>query len=154
MKGFLRFLGLADGGPDGVLYAPPGDASTIVGTGMTMKGEIKGPGSVVMLGAFEGDILLDGTLVVLLVLGGAWFWYSAQQDRAQAVHAEALARAAAARTRQPADTAGAAIPILEAALARAPGAALAGQSAYELGNLRFDAGQYPAARAAYEIAVA
>ena len=95
-----------------------------------------------------------GTLVVLLVLGGAWFWYSAEQDRAQAVHAEALGRAAAARTRQPADTAGAAIQILEAALARAPGAALAGQSAYELGNLRFDAGQYPAARAAYEIAVA
>src|SRR5437667_11463185 len=64
MKGFLRFLGLADGGPDSVLYAASGDASTIVGTGMTMKGEIKGPGSVVMLGAFEGDILLDGTLHV------------------------------------------------------------------------------------------
>jgi cytoskeletal protein CcmA (bactofilin family) len=64
MKGFLRFLGLADGGPDGVLYAPPGDASTVVGAGMTMKGEIKGAGSVVMLGAFEGDILLDGTLHV------------------------------------------------------------------------------------------
>ena len=47
-----------------MLYAAPGDASTIVGTGMTMKGEIKGPGSVVMLGAFEGDILLDGTLHV------------------------------------------------------------------------------------------
>ena len=95
-----------------------------------------------------------GTLGVLLVLGGAWFWYSAQQDRAQVVHAEALARAAAARTAQPANTAGAAIELLEAALARAPGAALAAQSAYELGNLRFDAGQYPAARAAYEIAVA
>ena len=65
MKGFLRFLGLAEGGgPDGVLFAPPGDASTVVGAGMTMKGEIKGAGSVVMLGAFEGDILLDGTLHV------------------------------------------------------------------------------------------
>ena len=64
MKGLLRFLGLTDGGPDGAIYAPPGDASTIVGAGMTMKGEIKGEGSVVMLGAFEGDILLDGTLHV------------------------------------------------------------------------------------------
>ena len=95
-----------------------------------------------------------GTLVALLVLGGAWFWYSAQQDRAQVVHAEALARAAAARTGQSANTTGAAIQVLEAALAREPGAALAGQSAYELGNLRFDTGQYPAARAAYEIAMA
>jgi tetratricopeptide (TPR) repeat protein len=95
-----------------------------------------------------------GTLVALLVLGGAWFWYSAQQDRAQAVHAEALARAAAARTAQAATTTGAAIQGLEAALAREPGAALASQSAYELGNLRFDSGQYPAARAAYEIAMA
>ena len=75
-----------------------------------------------------------GTLVALLVLGGAWFWYSAQQDRAQAVHAEALARAAAARTVQPANTTGDAIQTLEAALAREPGAALAGQSAYELGK--------------------
>src|SRR5437762_7716362 len=64
MKGFLRFLGLAEGGPDGALPAPSDDASTVVGAGMTMKGEIKGAGSIVMLGAFEGDILLDGTLHV------------------------------------------------------------------------------------------
>lgn len=95
-----------------------------------------------------------GALVVILILGGAWFWYSAQQDRAQSVHAEALARATAARSGQPASDPTAAIQILEAALAREPGAALAGQSAYELGNLRFDAGQYPGARAAYEVAVA
>jgi tetratricopeptide (TPR) repeat protein len=95
-----------------------------------------------------------GALVLLLVLGGAWFWYSAQQDRAQTVHAEALARAAAARGGQNATATGAAIQTLETALAQAPGAALAGQSAYELGHLRFDAGQYPGARAAYEIALA
>ena len=95
-------------------------------------------------------------LGVLLVLGGAWFWYSAQQERAQAVHGEALARAAAARGGPSPNPAAAetAIQALEAALAGAPGAALASQSAYELGNLRFDAGGYPAARAAYEIAVA
>ena len=37
---------------------------------------------------------------------------------------------------------------------RGPGAALAAQSAHELGRLRFDAGEYPGARAAYEIAIA
>jgi cytoskeletal protein CcmA (bactofilin family) len=64
MKGLSRFLGLADGEPGQAIYAPPDNASTIVGAGMTMKGEIKGEGSVVMLGAFEGDIHLDGTLHV------------------------------------------------------------------------------------------
>ena len=64
MKGLLRFLGLTDGGSGSARYAVPTDAATIVGAGMTMKGEIKGEGNVVMLGAFEGDILLDGTLHV------------------------------------------------------------------------------------------
>jgi cytoskeletal protein CcmA (bactofilin family) len=64
MKGLLRFLGLTDGGARGVIYVPPDDASTIIGAGVTMKGEIKGEGSVVMLGAFEGDVVLDGTLHV------------------------------------------------------------------------------------------
>jgi len=64
MKGLLRFLGLNDRGSGSPRYAVPADAATIVGAGMTMKGEIKGEGSVVMLGAFEGDILLDGTLHV------------------------------------------------------------------------------------------
>jgi len=64
MKGLLRFLGLTDGGSGSTRYAVPADAATIVGAGMTIKGEIKGEGSVVMLGAFEGDILLDGTLHV------------------------------------------------------------------------------------------
>ena len=65
MKGLLRFLGLADGAPGrAVPYTPPRDAATVIAAGVTMKGEIKGEGSVVMLGAFEGDILLDGTLHV------------------------------------------------------------------------------------------
>jgi tetratricopeptide (TPR) repeat protein len=94
-------------------------------------------------------------VAVVLVVGGAWFWYSTVQERAQAVHAEALAQAASARSAQatPA-TRAAAMQALEAALAQAPGAALAAQSAYELGGLRFDAGQYGPARAAYEIALA
>jgi len=95
-------------------------------------------------------------LVAMLGLGGGWFWYSAQQERANSVHAEALARAGAARGgQQPAapNAGAAAMQTLETALAQAPGAGLAAQSAYELGGLRFDAGQYPAARAAYEIAI-
>jgi len=96
-----------------------------------------------------------GILVVLLVAGGAWFWYSTQQERAQAVHADALAQAATARTAQATPEAKAtAMRALEAALAQAPGAPLAAQSAYELGGLRFDAGQYGPARAAYGIAIA
>lgn len=96
-----------------------------------------------------------GVLAVLLIAGGAWFWYSSQQERAQAVHADALAQASSARTQQATPEArAAAMRALESALAQAPGAALAAQSAYELGGLRFDAGQYAAARAAYGIALA
>ena len=94
-----------------------------------------------------------GVLALVLVIGGAWFWLSAQSERAQAVHAEALAQAYALRGGQaPAEARTAAMTALEAAMAQAPGASLMAQSAYELGNLRFDAGQYAGARAAYEIA--
>src|SRR5207237_10232009 len=51
-------------GPRGLGYTPPSHAPTVIGAGMTMKGEIKGEGTVVMLGAFEGDIALEGTLHV------------------------------------------------------------------------------------------
>jgi tetratricopeptide (TPR) repeat protein len=96
-----------------------------------------------------------GVVAVILVAGGAWFWYSAQQERAQAVHADALAQASTARTAQAtAEAKAGAMRALESALAQAPGAPLAAQSAYELGGLRFDAGQYGPARAAYEIALA
>ena len=95
-----------------------------------------------------------GVLLLVLIVGGAWLWSTAQHERAQGVHAEALARAAAVRGSQEPKAGTAAMPLLETALAQAPDAALAAQSAYELGNLRFDAGAYPAARAAYEIAVA
>lgn len=63
MRSLLRFFGLLDGAADGS-YTPPPHAPTIVGPGMTMKGELKGEGTVVMQGTFEGDIELDGTLHV------------------------------------------------------------------------------------------
>jgi tetratricopeptide (TPR) repeat protein len=90
---------------------------------------------------------------LVLVGGGLWFWMGVQSERAQASHAEALAQAYTARTPQsPAAAKTAAVTALETALGQAPNAALAGQTAYELGNLRFDTGQYATARAAYEIA--
>jgi tetratricopeptide (TPR) repeat protein len=94
-------------------------------------------------------------LVLVAIVGGAWFWYSAQQDRAQLVHAEALARAGQARAPQaPAPTKTAAMAALDTALTTASSAPLAAQSAYVLGDLRFEAGDYPAARAAYGVALA
>jgi tetratricopeptide (TPR) repeat protein len=93
-----------------------------------------------------------GLLLLLIVAGGAWLWSSAQQERAQTLHAEALARVAAVRGGQNPGASADAVRALESALAQAPGAGLAAQSAYELGNLRFDGGAYPAARSAYEIA--
>jgi tetratricopeptide (TPR) repeat protein len=94
-----------------------------------------------------------GVLALVLVVGGAWFWLSTQSERAQALHAEGLAQAYAARGGQaPPAARTAAMAALEAAMAQAPGAPLAAQSAYELGNLRFDLGQPAQARAAYEIA--
>ena len=64
MRGLLRFLGLADGGPGRAQYAVPADAATVVGAGMTLKGELHGEGTVAILGSFEGDIALDGSLHV------------------------------------------------------------------------------------------
>jgi cytoskeletal protein CcmA (bactofilin family) len=64
MKGLLRFLGLADAPPGAPAYVPPRDATTTIGPGMTVKGELKGEGSIVMLGVFEGDIVLEGALHV------------------------------------------------------------------------------------------
>src|SRR5215208_6071942 len=94
-----------------------------------------------------------GLIAVLLVAGGAWYWLSAQSERAQAVHAEALAQAYAARSGQAPAAKTAAMTALESAMAQSPGAPLAAQSAYELGNLRFDLTQYAPARAAYELAL-
>jgi tetratricopeptide (TPR) repeat protein len=94
------------------------------------------------------------TLALVLVGGGAWFWYGTQQERIQAVHADALSQAYAVRNPQAAADARARASVaLESALTQAPNAPLAMQSAYELGNIRFDNAQYDAARAAYDIAL-
>jgi len=97
-----------------------------------------------------------GTLAVLIVAGGIWFWYATLQERAQTVHGDALAQAYNART-APGETGAAIRPAatkaLEAALTQAPNAGLAAQTAYELGNLRYDQAEFDGARAAWDIAL-
>lgn len=66
MNALRRLLGLADtrlgltrsGGGRGDM------AVTVIGEGITLKGEIHGTGPVVVLGRFEGDIAIEGTITV------------------------------------------------------------------------------------------
>jgi len=64
MKALLRFFGLAD--DDGADRTAPAPASvpTTLGPGIKIKGELQGDGTLVVLGFFEGDIVLNGTLEV------------------------------------------------------------------------------------------
>jgi cytoskeletal protein CcmA (bactofilin family) len=62
VKRLLAFFGLAD---DSVVGASNSlDTPTTIGAGLTIKGELRGEGAVTVLGQFEGDIVLDGTLHV------------------------------------------------------------------------------------------
>jgi tetratricopeptide (TPR) repeat protein len=95
-------------------------------------------------------------LLVLLGLGfGAWSWYSAVQARglqelaqASALAQEALGPQGTLTQRE------AAIRRLEEAIARYPSNRSVPQAAYHLGNLRYDAHAYEAARGAYTLALA
>jgi cytoskeletal protein CcmA (bactofilin family) len=64
MRRLLAFFGLDPGPTDedflhGELVSP-----STIGGGMTIKGELRGEGPLTVLGQFEGDIVLDGTLHV------------------------------------------------------------------------------------------
>jgi cytoskeletal protein CcmA (bactofilin family) len=65
MTGLRRLLGLAEhrfslagfrSGHD--------DAATVIGEGITLKGELRGAGPIVVLGRFEGDIVVEGAITV------------------------------------------------------------------------------------------
>jgi tetratricopeptide (TPR) repeat protein len=91
---------------------------------------------------------------VALAAFGGWVWWDAQQRRTLSAVAEVAARAQAAQA--PDATAEArltAIRDLEQLLQRYPSARTVASTAYELGNLRFAAGHYPGARAAYELSL-
>jgi tetratricopeptide (TPR) repeat protein len=101
-------------------------------------------------------LLLAGIIVVVALLAGTggWLWYSAQQRDVAAAYAATMTRVVAARVPQaPADARAAATTELEQLLARYPSAPGVAEAAYELGNLKYDAKQYPAARSAYEVAL-
>lgn len=91
--------------------------------------------------------------VALAALGG-WAWWDAHQRRILAAAAEVMARAQAAEAPDAtAEARQAAARDFEQLLQRYPSARFVPTAAYELGNLRFAAGQYAAARAAYEISL-
>jgi tetratricopeptide (TPR) repeat protein len=101
-------------------------------------------------------LVVAGLAVVAVALAalGSWAWWDAQQRRQVAAAAEILARVPAALAPDAtAETRLAAARELEALLQRHPSARTVPMTAYELGNLRFAAGQYAAARAAYDIAL-
>jgi tetratricopeptide (TPR) repeat protein len=121
MRALLRFFGLIDAsGADGT------GATTTIGPGIKLKGELQGEGTLVMLGHFEGDISLDGVVhvgpdarldanvsaravviagvmrgnlsaaVLIAAAAAGWLWSATQQRRADAAYAEAMLRVAAA----------------------------------------------------------
>ncbi len=90
-----------------------------------------------------------------LLLFAGWFWYGYYQTRGLAAYAEALTRAQASQSPEtPAEVRAQAIRELEAALAEYPANVAAVQAAYELGNLHYLNREYPAARGAFEVALA
>ncbi|MBI4590854.1 MAG: tetratricopeptide repeat protein [Candidatus Rokubacteria bacterium] len=95
-------------------------------------------------------------LLVLLALGfGGWGWHSAVQSRGVEALAGASTRAQEALAPQATATEReAAIRALEEVIARYPSNRLVGQAVYHLGNLRYQAGSYEAARNAYTLALA
>lgn len=96
---------------------------------------------------------LVAVAVALAALGG-WAWWDAQQRRALGVSAEVLARVQPAFAPDAtADVKSVAARELEQLLQLYPSAGSVPTVAYELGNIRLAAGQYPAARTAYELAL-
>lgn len=101
-------------------------------------------------------IQIAAALAVLgLLAGGGWAWYRVQEARSEAAlaeawvlvqQAEASVGSVEARTR--------AIQALEAVVSRYPRYSGSIQAAFELGNLRYAAGEYGAARGAYQVALA
>jgi tetratricopeptide (TPR) repeat protein len=97
-----------------------------------------------------------GVLVVLGVLaGGAWAWWQSQQAQGAAALAAAteLAQAAQGPGASPAARA-AALQALDSVIVQHPRYAGVPQAAFRAGNVRYDAGEYAAARGSYQVALA
>ena len=63
MKAFWQFFGLSDRNGDD-LQADPGATAraTVIGPGVSIKGELRGEGALTMLGQFEGEVVLNGAV--------------------------------------------------------------------------------------------
>jgi tetratricopeptide (TPR) repeat protein len=106
--------------------------------------------------------VVRGALVLLAVLAGAailgaggWAWYRAAET--QSYQAFADASPLVQRAQDPAATAedrDRAIRALDRFIAEHSRSSLVPQAAYRLGNIRYAAGQYGAARGAFELALA
>lgn len=91
---------------------------------------------------------------ILVVAAAGWTWYHWQESRGLAALADASALAQQAQNADaPPATRDNAIKALEVVIADYPRLSALPQAAYELGNLKYAAGQYPAARGAYELAL-
>jgi len=88
---------------------------------------------------------------VALIVAAVWAWHSSQETRGLAALAEASVLAQQVERPEARDRA---IKALEIVIAEHPRLSALPQAAYELGNLKYAAGQYPAARGAYELALA
>jgi tetratricopeptide (TPR) repeat protein len=95
-------------------------------------------------------------LVVVLLLGaGGWAWYRAREATGNTALGEALVLARAAESQAASiEARDRAIKALETVIAEHPRLPAIPHAAYQLGNLRYAAGQYAAARGAYEVALA
>jgi len=93
-----------------------------------------------------------GVVVVALVVVGAWAWYRSQESRGEAALASATLLVQQATPQAGPEARAKAIAALEAVLRDHGHFSGAAQAAYQLGNLRFAAGQYPQARAAFQVA--
>ena len=107
-------------------------------------------------GAWRWVLVAGVALLVLLGVGfGAWSWYTVAQSRGLEAVAEAGALAQDALAPQgTAAQRDAAIKKLEEVIARYPSNRLVPEAAYHLGNLRYQAKAYKAARGAYTLALA
>jgi len=94
-------------------------------------------------------------VLVVLLFTGIWTWVRVTQSRAEAAFAQAsvVVQTALAPDGTP-EARAQAISALEALLKQHPRAREAPQAAYVLGNLQYAAGQYAAARGAYQVALA
>jgi cytoskeletal protein CcmA (bactofilin family) len=64
VKALWQFFGLSDqnGDEQPLEQAPPPPRASIIGPGISIKGEIRGDGALTMLGQFEGEVVLNGVV--------------------------------------------------------------------------------------------